>query len=220
MKNRDFFYLQYNKINWKNQEKTKINFFIYDYIIRNVISRKKGKDISIFDIGFGIGLFFKKLLRDLRKRYNTVTIEGCEPSKRNYKYFLSKKVKGDGRRVVLKIFNKTFLKTRTEAKFDFITSIYVFPHFLLNDLKGTVRKIHSMLKDYGKFILVVANEKYLANKLINEQDLFIERREVSYGRKKYWEVLHYSDIPKIGKVIDYNREETFYLDLFNFQKIK
>jgi len=25
--------------------------------------------------------------------------------------------------------------------------------------------------------------------------------------------LHYSDIPEIGKIIDYNREENFYLDL-------
>ena len=62
MKNKDFFYLQYNKIDWKNQEKTKINSFINNYIIRNIILKHKGSDISVFDIGFGIGFFFKMLL--------------------------------------------------------------------------------------------------------------------------------------------------------------
>jgi hypothetical protein len=33
--------------------------------------------------------------------------------------------------------------------------------------------------------------------------------------KSYKEVLHYTDIPEIGKVIDYNREEAFYFDLFS-----
>lgn len=43
MKNKDFFYLQYNKINWKNQTETKINSFI--------------NNISIFDNGFVCTLF-------------------------------------------------------------------------------------------------------------------------------------------------------------------
>jgi len=219
MKNKDFFYLQYNylqynKIDWKNQEKTKINFYIYDYIIKNIIRHKKGNNIAVFDIGFGIGIFLKKLLQDLRRRYQTIIVEGCEPSRLNYKHFLNKNLKGVRRDITLKTHNKTFLKSLTEAKFDFITAIYVFPHFAFDDTRKVARKIRLMLKEGGKFVLVVANEKYLENKLKTEQDLFIESRNIALGGKKYREVLHYSDIPKIGKVIDYNRDESFYIDLF------
>ncbi len=35
-----------------------------------------------------------------------------------------------------------------------------------------------------------------------------------YNDKKFKEILHYSDIPQIGKVVDYNREKAYYLDLF------
>lgn len=215
MKNRDFFYLQYNKINWKNQGKTKINFFIYDYIFRNIIIRKKGEGIAIFDIGFGIGFFLKMLYRNLWKHYQNIIIEGCEPSKVNYKHFLKKNLKGgDEHGIVFNTYNKSFLRVYTGVKFDFITAIYVFPHFIFNDVKRVVRKIYSMLNEGGRFILIVANEKYLKDKLKNEQDLFIESQNISFDGEKYREVLHYSDIPKIGKIIDYNREESFYSDLF------
>ena len=40
------------------------------------------------------------------------------------------------------------------------------------------------------------------------------------GGKKYKEILHYSDIPEIGKIIDYNREEQYYLDLFKRNNLK
>lgn len=90
MKNKNFFYLQYNKIDWKNQERTKINSFINDYVIRNVISNHKGNNISIFDIGFGIGFFFRFLQAALEGKYKNIFIEGCEPSRVNYDYFLKK----------------------------------------------------------------------------------------------------------------------------------
>ena len=115
---------------------------------------------------------------------------------------------------VIKIYNKTFQDVQTETKFDFITAIYVFPHFAPDDLKEIAKKIHSMLGENGKFILVVADEKYLEEKLKDKRDLFIERNIIKMDGKEYNEVLHYSDIPKIGKVIDYNREESFYIDLF------
>ena len=66
----------------------------------------------------------------------------------------------------------------------------------------------------GRFILVVANEKYLNDKLRAKKDLFIEKSRVNFQNKKYEEVLHYSEIPQIGTVIDYNREEKLYIDLF------
>ena len=62
MKNKEFFYQQYDKINWENQEKTKINSFVNNFIIKEIILKKKGQDISIFDIGFGIGFFFFKMI--------------------------------------------------------------------------------------------------------------------------------------------------------------
>lgn len=213
-KNKDFFYLQYDKIDWKNQEKTKINSFINDYIIRNVILNHRGDSISIFDIGFGIGFFFRMLLFALNEKYEDVLIEGCEPSKVNYEYFLKKKTKKLPSRITINAYKKTFQNIETNNIFDFVTAIYVFPHFLSDDLEDIVKKIYSILKSGGKFILVLADEKYLENKLKTEKDLFIETRNITYNNRQYKEYLHYTDIPKIGKVIDYNREEAFYLDLF------
>lgn len=218
IKNKDFFYLQYNKIDWKNQEKTKINSFIYKYILRNVILNHRGDSISIFDIGFGIGFFFKILLSDLKGKYNNVLIEGCEPSHVNYDYFLKKKSKKIPSGITINTHKKTFQDTEIDNKFDFITAIYVFPHFLVEDLENVVKKIYSMLKSGGKFILVLADEKYLKNKLKTEKDLYIETRNITYNNRQYKEYLHYTDIPKIGKVIDYNREEAFHLDLFKNNK--
>lgn len=213
MKNKDFFYLQYNKIEWKNQEETKINSFINDYIIQNVILRHTREDISIFDVGFGIGFFFRMLLEALRGKYKRILFEGCEPSCVNYDYFLEKKLDLPTN-VTINSFKNTFQDVETKEKFDFITAIYVFPHFLSEDLEDVVKKIHSMLKDNGKFILVLAEEKYLENKLKTEQDLFIEKRDITYNGQKFKELLHYSDIPKIGKIVDYNREEAYYIELF------
>jgi len=213
MKNKNFFYQQYNKINWENQEKTNLNLFIYNLIIKELFSKKKGSDIKIFDIGFGIGFFIKVISQELSKYYKDIIIEGCEPSEKNYNHFIRKSlsfIKG----VKLKTYNKTFLKTKTKEKFDFLTAIYVFPHFVPDELNETTRKINSMLTKGGKFILVVANEKYLKKKLKSMRDLFIERNVVKLNNQKYEEVLHYSDLPEIGKVIDYNREEKFYINLF------
>ena len=126
MKNKNFFYLQYNKINWENQAKTRINFLVYNFIIQEIISKKKGSDIKIFDIGFGIGSFIKMLYRRLAKYYRNITIEGCEPSDKNYKYFMKKSI--NIQKGKLKTYNKTFLDAQTDKKFDFITAIYVFPH--------------------------------------------------------------------------------------------
>ncbi len=213
-KNKDFFYLQYNQIDWKNQEKTKINSYINNYIIQNVISKHEGAELSLFDIGLGIGFFIKALYQALADKYQRLVIEGCEPSTVNYQYFLKKKPRKTRQNVSINTSETNFLDARTDTKFDFITAIYVFPHFLFEELEAVVQKIHSMLKDKGQFVLVLANEQYLKNKLDTEKDLFIESGNVSFEGKEYKEVLHYSDIPKIGKVIDYNREEQFYIDLF------
>ncbi|MCX6778712.1 MAG: methyltransferase domain-containing protein [Candidatus Magasanikbacteria bacterium] len=213
MKNKNFFYLQYDKINWQNQEKTEINYFVNDYIISEIISKKKSPSIKIFDIGFGIGFFLKMLYHSLITIFDELIIEGCEPSDKNYQFSLKKPLKvKEG--VKIQTYNSTFLNTETKQKFDFITAIYVFPHFVQDEFDATAKKINEMLEQNGQFILVVANEAYLEEKLKSMQDLFIERNVIEYNGKKYKEVLHYSDIPKIGKIIDYNREEKFYLDLF------
>ena len=114
----------------------------------------------------------------------------------------------------MKTYNTTFLDTKTDKKFDFITAIYVFPAILVEEMNETVKKIKGMLEENGRFILVVANEKYLEKKLSSLKDLFLESDTISFDGKNYKEILHYADIPKIGKVMDYNREEQFYLDLF------
>ncbi|MCR4279460.1 MAG: class I SAM-dependent methyltransferase [Candidatus Zambryskibacteria bacterium] len=116
--------------------------------------------------------------------------------------------------VMINTYKKTFQDIETDKKFDFVTAIYVFPHFLSEDLDNVVKKIHLLLKGGGKFILVLAEEKYLESKLKTEQDLFIEKRNITYNGKQFKELLHYSDIPKIGKIVDYNREEAYHLNLF------
>ncbi|MFA6023372.1 MAG: class I SAM-dependent methyltransferase [Candidatus Pacearchaeota archaeon] len=215
MKNKNFFYLQYNKINWQNQEKTKINNFVNNFIIKEIISKHHSQNIHIFDIGFGIGFFLKMLYQNLNKSFKDITLAGCEPSDKNYNYFVKKKPLISGKNVKLKIYNKTFQDMQIDDKFDFITAIYVFPHFSPEDLEKITQKIYSMLDEKGKFILVVANEKYLEEKLKDKRDLCIENNTIKIDSKEYKEVLHYSDIPQIGKLIDYNREEQYYLDLFN-----
>jgi cyclopropane fatty-acyl-phospholipid synthase-like methyltransferase len=212
MKNKDFFYLQYNKIDWKNQEKTKINSFINNHIIQNVILKHEGDKISIFDIGFGIGFFFQMLVPTLKGKYKNVLLEGCEPSKVNFDFFEQKKLEEED--ISIKTHKETFQNVKTNNGFDFITAIYVFPHFLSEELEQIVQKIHSMLNEKGKFVLTVANQEYIERKLDREEDLFIEKRKIIYNGKQYSETLHYSDIPEIGKVVDYNREETYYLNLF------
>ncbi len=213
MKNKNFFYLQYDKINWQNQEKTKINSFVNNFIIEEIISKKKDSSIKIFDIGFGIGFFLKMLYRNLNKFYKDIVLEGCEPSEKNYNYFRKKPI-NTRECDQIKTYNATFLKTKTDNNFNFITAIYVFPHFVFDELEKTAKKINLMLEPDGQFILVVANEAYLKDKLKSMKDLFIEENIVEYNNKKYEELLHYSDIPEIGKIIDYNREEKFYIDLF------
>ncbi|MBU2053249.1 MAG: class I SAM-dependent methyltransferase, partial [Nanoarchaeota archaeon] len=209
----------YNKINWENQEKTKLNSFIYKFVIKEIFSKKKGPNIKIFDIGFGVGFFIKMIHQELNRSYKNMILEGCEPSEKNYKHFIKKSLNFiEG--VKLRTHNKTFLKTKTDEKFDFITSIYVFPHFVSEELEESAKKIHSMLNNGGKFILVVANEKYLKEKLKSMKDLFIEKNILEFDNKEYEEVLHYSDLPEIGKVIDYNREEKFYINLFRKHRFK
>lgn len=215
MKNRDFFYQQYDRLNWKNQEKTKINSLINSYIIENVIFKKRGGDLSLFDIGFGIGFFFEMLYEKAVKKYSFLYLAGCEPSKSNYDYFVDNKLETIKKSARVEVENKTFLDSSSgEKRFDFLSAIYVFPHFLFEELPEVLEKIYSMLKDGGKFILVVADQQYLEEKISSEKDLFIEKTVEEFNGKEYTQVLHHSEIPEIGTVIDYNREESFYLDLF------
>jgi hypothetical protein len=221
MKNKDFFYKQYDKINWEKQKETKINQLVNDYIIENLLSKYDGDELKLFDIGFGIGFFINMTYDKLKKSYNEILIEGCEPSLKNYNFFKTKNSENIIKDV--KVFPKTFLNMETSSKFSFITAIYVFPHFLSKNLIEVVEKINFMLEKKGKFVMVVANEKYLENKLNSEKSLFIEKNIIEYNNSKYNEVLHYSEIPEIGTLIDYNREEKYYLDLFqnnNFKLIK
>jgi len=155
----------------------------------------------------------------LSKFYKNIFIGGCEPSDKNYNYFSKKPFKlniGDN----LNVCQETFLNTEMNEKFDFITSIYTFTAFVFEDLTKSVKKIYSSLNNGGEFILVVANEDYLKEKLKTKKDLFIEKNTLKFKDRTYEEILHYSDIPEIGKIIDYNREEKFYIDLFEKNNFK
>ncbi|MFH1066046.1 MAG: class I SAM-dependent methyltransferase [Nanoarchaeota archaeon] len=217
--NRKFFYEQYNKINWTNQEKNKINFDISEFIIQKIIAKKKGKALKVFDMGFGIGSFIKMLSKALGPKYEEIIIEGCEPSTKNYNFFINKQAKRK-QKAKVKVYNTTFLGAKTDKRFDFITAIYVFPHFLPDELKKTAEKISSMLEPEGRFIMAVASETRVKEKLKEREDLLIKRNTLNLFGKKYKQVLHYSEIKGIGTVVDHNRENRLYIDLFKKQGLK
>ena len=217
MRDKSFLYLQYNKIEWKNQDNTKINSAVDKQIIE-IILKRESKKIKVFDIGFGTGFFIESLSEVLTKKYKDITIEGCEPSKRSYENFAKRGL--SYKNIKLITYNTTFQELETKEKFDFITANYVFPHFIHEELDSIIKKIHSMLEDSGRFILVVAEESYIKEKLAKNKELLIEENIILLNNKKYKEFLHYSEIPEIGKVIDYNREEEYYLHLFNKNKFE
>ena len=103
---------------------------------------------------------------------------------KNYNYFIKKRRKF-AKNIKVRTYSTTFLDTNESNKFDFITAIYVFPHFMNEELGNVARKIYSMLRDEGKFVLVVANEKYLENKLRLEKDLFIEKNRIKFNNKDF-----------------------------------
>jgi len=205
-------YLQYNLLNWPVQSQSRLNFYVHQFIIDKVIYAQQRSKTKVFDIGFGIGMLFKMLCDHLDGEIE-LRMEGCEPSGKNYRYFTNNPPKLC-RGAEIKTHNNSFLDTQTDQKFNYITGIYVFPHFLQKDLETAVRKIYGMLEQTGQFILVVANEDFLKEKLRSTKDLIIERIFFEYHGEKYEEILHYSDIPEIGRILDYNREENYYLHLF------
>ena len=212
MKNSDFFFQQYDKIDWTNQDKTHINESVNRFVI-DEISSKKDAPFKLFDIGSGIGFF----IRMLKQKYaDGIQIFGCEPSKKSYDYFIKKSL--DMSNVV--IYPTSFQDFKTKDKFDFVTAIYVFPHFVEKDLVQVIKKIFGMLKLGGEFIIVVSNEEYLRKKLETKKDLFIEKNVVKYKNKEYKEYLHYVEIPEMGTVIDYDREEDYYRDLIEDNGLK
>ena len=76
-------------------------------------------------------------------KYKKVTLAGCEPSEKNYNYFV-KKLLSKKSNVELKLYKNTFQNLKLKEKFDFITAIYVFPHFEYHDLKNVAE-----IKDSG-----------------------------------------------------------------------
>ena len=212
MKNRDFFYQQYDKINWANQDKTNLNIAVYKFVIDEIVSKSK-RPFTLFEIGSGIGFFIKML----KERFgNEITIEGCEPSQKSYDHF----AKNDEGKESATIYRNTFQELDISKTFDFITAVYVFPHFIEADLGAIARKIVAMLNPNGKLVIVVSNEEYLRKKLETKKDLFIEQNAIEFKGKKYKEYLHYVEIPDMGTVIDYDREEDYYKDILEDAGLK
>lgn len=212
MKNRNFFFQQYDKINWVNQEKTHLNVTVNKFILDEIIS-KTSTPFSLFDIGSGIGFF----IRMLKEKYGDgIFIAGCEPSKKSYDYFTKSNIGKNN----VEIYQDTFQDLKIDKKFDFITAIYVFPHFIEADLGKVAQKISGMLNEKGKLLIVVSNEEYLRNKLETKRDLFIEKNTIEFKGKEYKEYLHYVEIPDMGTVIDYDREEDYYKALLEDNGLK
>ena len=210
---KEFLYEQYNQIDWSKQEETEVNFPVNEFIIDYTLSKHDSKSISLFDIGFGIGFFLRMFAKEAKTKYETVHIEGCEPSSNSYKHFEDKTIEG----IELVTYPVTFLDVKTSASFDFVTAVYVLPHILFEDLESAVQKIHSMLKPGGRFIGVITSEQSFKTVEKNDKDLFniVEENTLAYKGKEYAEILHKSLIPDIGYVYDYNRDESLYVDMFS-----
>lgn len=212
MKNEAFTYHQYEQLNWLIQEETKINSTINRFIIQHILNGKKSEEVRVFDMGFGTGLLLEMLQDALSPEYESITLEGCEPATNHFKHFESRSIQSGLAQT--RIFNQTFLETCTDTKFDYLISVYVFPHINTDELADVANRIHSMLRADGKFILVVANENQLLAKLHSHPELVIEKRSTMRNGNTYQEHVHYSEIPQIGSIIDINREERYYLELF------
>lgn len=195
-----------------SQEETKINSTINRFIIQHILNGKKGDEVRVFDMGFGTGLLLEMLHDALTPVYKAITLEGCEPATNHFKHFESRNIQSGLAKT--RIFNHTFLETRTDTKFDYLVSVYVFPHIDTDELAAAANRIHSMLLEDGKFILVVANENQLLAKLQSHPELVIEKRTAMRNGNTYQEHVHYSEIPQIGTIIDINREERYYVELF------
>lgn len=212
MKERNIFYSQYDNIDWINQEKTKINSVVHDYIISKIFDNIRKDDVRIFDIGFGIGLFLEKLSERLAGCFDKIIIDGCEPSSRNYRYYKSRKIRNKSN--INNTFNKTFLETSIDRKYDCVTAVYVFPNIVRDELEKTADKIYSILDNGGFFFLVTASEEYMKSVLDMCSNLIVSKERFEFDGSFYNEILHYTDIPEIGRILDLKRAEKFYQKLF------
>lgn len=206
-------YEQYNNLNWENQDITGLHAAVYQSIIDFILNNHADSEVSLFDMGFGTGVFLQNLIQVLPNKYSQILLEGCEPSK-SYDSFKSP----DNSGVKVKLYKKEFLDFDYENKFNFLTSVYVMVHFKFDELESVIKKIKTMLKSGGFFIFVVASEGHFNNtgtvvKLENFFDL-IESTDIEYNNKTYKEFFTKVNIPGIGEVYDYNREESLYVDMF------
>lgn len=215
MQRNDFFYLQYNDLNWSHQAQSDMNGFINDFIIDEVILADDNLPLKVFDIGFGIGAFIRRLVLKTNQT-SGLLIEGCEPSNKNYNQFNAAPLQVRSG-VTLKTHNTVFLDVDTPNRFDLITAIYVFPHIPFEELEPTVEKIHAMLEPGGRFVMVVVNEGYLKSNLDSGNGVYtlVHQVEIELGGTTYTEYLHYTDLPGVGRILDYNRESEFYRRLFD-----
>ncbi|MFA5211397.1 MAG: methyltransferase domain-containing protein [Patescibacteria group bacterium] len=214
MKDGNFFYEQYNKLNWIKQKNNKINYSVMDFIIDNIFLKDKIENIKIFDIGFGTGNFFEKIENKINNFSKKNIIAGCEPAIKNYKFVKNKITKF--KNIKLKISNKSFLETSFKNKFNYIAAIYVFPHFVVKDFSKIIKKIKIMLEKKGKFILVISKDLDLKNnEIVNDKKYnFINQEDFVFKGKKYKQFLHTTKIKNVGNIAGYRRSEQFYIDLF------
>lgn len=208
---KDFRYTQYDDLNWASQESSHINGQLNQHLIDTIIAQKKNQDIRLYDIGFGIGFFFNMLMKRLPKHFSNIHLAGCEPSEKNYNHFQASALNTGE----IEAEQADFLSTSAKQAFNFITAIYVFPHLTAAEVIASAQKIHTMLDEGGSFIMVVADEAYVDEKLKTKPHLVLDSTITTFKGKEYREILHYSEIPQIGAIIDYNRENGFYTDVFD-----
>lgn len=210
--NERFFYHQYDRIDWEKQKDTGLNLGVNEELLRIIKERHRHSALYLFDIGYGIGFFLQMCCEEISDDYESIHIEGDEPSKQNYEYYEANRSVPDD--ITVQTHRQPFLETKTDKSFDVLTSTYVFTHLTQDQLQPAAQKIQEMLRPGGTFLLTVANEAYLQQKLRDDEDLLIQTNKLCLSGETYEEYLHYTEIPEIGNVVDLNREEGFYKHLF------
>ncbi len=205
------FYQQYDAVEWSAQMGTHLNRKIYERIIAH-IKKNPSTELSLFDMGFGVGYFLSMLYDAFKDKYNHLLLAGCEPARKSYDYFVTHAPPASENKLSLS--NDAFLEVHNEQKFDFVTAIYVLPNFSEELMPSVVRKICSLLKSEGEFIFATTQFQFIEQAISRHPSRVLKDAHFEYNGSLYRETLHWTELPGVGRIKDYNRERRYYLDLF------
>ncbi len=195
------------KRNFLNERKFKIDNWYGDTI--NFVNRYKKKDISILDLGCGLGYFLSALNTNFKKYGIEDSEFACNYIRENFKDI--EIINGDYNKI------KNFKK-----KFDIIMFYHVIEH--LKDPTHSIELIKNSLKEDGTLIIGTPNIDSFVSYLFKEKFRhYIPAHICLYGEKSLRKMLslHGIEVFKIEKPFfktNYNNLGN-YLKMFNLKNI-